>query len=64
MDTGDWDRSVVINAPGQSESPRSIHFRDLADKWAAGEYVPLPFSDEAVQKAAAATLTLRPLTRP
>jgi penicillin amidase len=60
MDSGDWDRSLAVNAPGQSESPRSIHFRDLADKWARGEYVPMPFSERAVQKAAAATLTLTP----
>jgi penicillin amidase len=60
MDAGDWDRSVAINAPGQSASPRSIHFRDMADRWAAGDYVPLPFGTAAVQKAAAATLTLRP----
>lgn len=60
MDTGDWDRSVAVNAPGQSESPQSIHFRDMADSWAAGAYVPLPFSDEAIQKNAAASLTLRP----
>jgi penicillin amidase len=59
MDAGDWDRSVAINAPGQSASPRSIHFRDMADRWAAGEYVPLPFSAEMIQKNAAATLTLR-----
>jgi penicillin amidase len=60
MDTGDWDRSVAINAPGQSESPRSIHFRDMADKWAAGAYVPLPFSETSVRANAAATLTLTP----
>jgi len=60
IDTADWDRSVAVNAPGQSESPQSVHFRDLADKWAAGEYVPMPFSERAVQNAAAATLTLRP----
>jgi len=60
MDTGDWDRSVAINAPGQSESPRSVHFRDMADKWAAGEYVPLLFSDEAIRANTAVSLTLTP----
>jgi penicillin amidase len=60
MDTGDWDRSVAINAPGQSESPRSVHFRDMADKWAAGEYVPLLFAEEAIRANAAASLTLTP----
>src|SRR5204862_5491081 len=26
FDAGDWDRSVAINAPGQSGSPSSPHF--------------------------------------
>ena len=51
-DVGNWDASVCINAPGQSGDPRSAHYDDLAPKWAAGEYVPLPFSREAVDAAA------------
>jgi penicillin amidase len=57
---GDWDRSVVTNAPGQSGSPASPHFADLAKSWAAGEYVPLPFSDAAVQASTETTLMLVP----
>jgi hypothetical protein len=32
----------------------------MADKWAAGAYVPLPFSETSVRANAAATLTLTP----
>jgi penicillin amidase len=60
IDVGEWDRSVAVNAPGQLESPRSIHFRDHAPRWAAGEYVPLPFSGDAIRAAAGPVLTLRP----
>lgn len=60
FDLGDWDRSLAMNAPGQSESPGSPHFGDLAAAWAAGEYFPLAFSDRAVQANAQNTLMLVP----
>jgi penicillin amidase len=60
IDLGDWDRSVATNAPGQSGSPGSPHFGDLAPLWAAGEYIPLSFGDRAVQGNAESTLTLVP----
>jgi penicillin amidase len=60
LDLGDWDRSLATNAPGQSGSPASPHFADLATMWARGEYFPLAFSDRAVQAAAETTLVLTP----
>jgi penicillin amidase len=60
LDAGDWDRSVVTNAPGQSGSPASAHFSDLARPWVGGEYFPLVFSDAAVQANAESTLRLVP----
>jgi penicillin amidase len=60
FDTGDWDRSVAQNAPGQSGHPGSPHFKDLATLWASGKYFPLAFSDAAVQREAESTLTLVP----
>ena len=54
----DWDRSIATNAPGQSESPDSAHFADLARLWAAGEYFPLAFTEAAVNANAKSTLTL------
>ncbi len=59
IDVGDWDRSLVSNAPGQSEWPASPHFKDQAGPWAAGGYLPLPFTDAAVASAAADVLMLR-----
>ena len=47
-------------APGQSGAPDSPHFADLAPLWAKGEYVPLAFTDDAVNAAAESTLTLVP----
>jgi penicillin amidase len=60
FDVGDWDRSLATHAPGQSGSPASIHFADLAKLWTRGEYFPLLFSDGAIQANAEATLTLAP----
>jgi penicillin amidase len=60
FDLADWDRSVATQAPGQSGSPSSPHFSDLARSWAAGEYFPLVFTEAAVKANAATTLTLLP----
>jgi penicillin amidase len=60
FDLGEWDRSLAMNAPGQSGSPGSPHFGDLAAGWAAGQYFPFPFSDRAVQANAQNTLMLVP----
>jgi acyl-homoserine lactone acylase PvdQ len=56
----DWDRSMAISAPGQSGSPESAHFADLAKLWSDGEYFPLAFTERAVQANTEATLTLTP----
>jgi len=60
FDAADWDRSSAINAPGQSGSPESAHFSDLATIWAAGDSFALVFSDRAVEANAESTLTLIP----
>ena len=60
LDVGNWDGSVVVNAPGQSGDPFSPHYRDLAPVWAAGEYVPLPYSRDAVERSARSVIRLTP----
>jgi penicillin amidase len=60
IDVGDWDRSRCINAPGQSGDPRSTHYSDLAPLWASGEYVPLLYSRDAIDKAASSRIELSP----
>jgi acyl-homoserine lactone acylase PvdQ len=56
----DWDQWTAMNAPGQSESPDSVHFKDLAAEWATGNSIPLPFSGRAIESAAETTLLLTP----
>jgi penicillin amidase len=63
FDPANWDRSRAINAPGQSESPDSSHFSDLAQLWSQGQLVPLAFSERSVQRDAEATLVLTPPLR-
>jgi penicillin amidase len=60
MDVGDWDNSVAINTPGQSDDPMSAHYRDLFPLWAQGSYVPLRFSRDAVQRDAEDLIHLLP----
>jgi penicillin amidase len=60
FDVGQWDNSVGINVPGQSGRPGSPHYGDLLAMWAAGEYFPLAYSREAVERYAASRLLLEP----
>ena len=60
LDVADWDRSTMINVPGQSGQPASRHYGDLLPLWAEGRYHPMAFSREAVERNAAARLWLRP----
>jgi len=60
IDPSGWDRSAAMNAPGQSGSPGSPFFANLAQRWAAGDRLTLAFTDAAVQASAASTLTLTP----
>ena len=60
IDVGNWDNSRAVNHPGQSGDPESVHYRDLAPMWRAGEYFPLLYSREAVEKATEKRIELVP----
>ncbi len=60
VDVGNWDESRVINTPGQSGNPNSLHYDDMAPLWARGDYVPMLYSREAVDAAAELRIQLRP----
>ena len=62
VDVGDWDKSRCINAPGQSGDPRSPHYRNLAPLWADGQFVPLLYSREAVDREAETIYRLKPIS--
>ena len=59
-DTGDWDRSVGTNTPGQSGDPASPHYRDLFEPWAEGRYFPISFARAKVETVAETKTTLVP----
>lgn len=60
FDVSNWDRSLVINTPGQSGQPGSSFYGNLLQDWAGNKYFNLAFSKEAVDEAAAHRLRLVP----
>ena len=60
IDVGNWDNSVWINAPGQSGVPGNVHYDDLAQLWARGEYVPMLYSEVAINEASTEEINLYP----
>ncbi|MNC99536.1 Penicillin acylase 2 precursor [compost metagenome] len=60
IDVGAWDNSLMLNFPGQSNDPRSPHYRDQYVPWIRGEMQPMLFSRAAVDARAAARTVLRP----
>jgi len=60
IDVGAWDNSLMLNLPGNSNDPRSPHYRDLYSPWIRGEMQPMLFSRAAVDARAAGRTILRP----
>ncbi|HEU4821013.1 MAG TPA: penicillin acylase family protein, partial [Qipengyuania sp.] len=60
IDVGAWDNSLMLMLPGQSNDPRSPHYRDFYDPWIKGEMQPMLFSRAAVDARAAGRTVLQP----
>ncbi|NLU68767.1 penicillin acylase family protein [Streptomyces sp. HNM0574] len=60
LDVGNWDSSLAINTPGQSGTPTDPHYRDLATPWRKGDYFPLAYTREAVERVAERRVVLWP----
>lgn len=60
VDLSDFDRSIFVNTPGQSGRPGTAHWDDLAARWAAGDYAPLPYTRAAVDAATQKIIRLEP----
>ena len=60
VDLADLDRSLCLNAPGQSGDPRSRHYDLLAPVWAASDYAPMLYTMGAVDAATEFVWKLRP----
>ena len=59
-DTGDWERSVGTNTPGQSGDPASPHYRDHFEPWADGLYFPVYFARPKIETVTETKTTLVP----
>ncbi len=64
VDTGDWDRAVGTNTPGQSGDPDSPHYRDLFRMWAENKFFPVFYSRSRVEAVTEERLILAPAGRP
>ncbi len=60
LDTADWDQSLAVNTPGQSGERGSKHYSDLLPLWDHGQYFPLSYTREAVEKVTTDRLELEP----
>ncbi|MGI9627945.1 MAG: penicillin acylase family protein, partial [Longimicrobiales bacterium] len=60
VDTGDWDRTVGSNSPGQSGDPDSPFYENLFELWANDRYFPVFYSRDRVESVAAERWELRP----
>jgi penicillin amidase len=60
VDTGDWDKAVMINTPGQSGNPDDVWYGNLFERWAEDRYFPAVYSPDAVKKVTREKLLLQP----
>ena len=60
LDVGNWDNSRAVNYPGQSGNPDDPHYLNMREMWLRGEYFPLLYTRDAVDKATERRIVLMP----
>ena len=60
VDFGLNEPMYAMNSSGQSDNPSSSHYDDAIPAWLKGDYIPMPFAEEAVKKKYDKVLTLSP----
>jgi len=60
IDTKDWDKTLMINTPGQSGNSDSPFYSNLFSTWANDGYFPAYYSKPLILKAAAEQWQLNP----
>ncbi|WP_291778638.1 penicillin acylase family protein [Cecembia sp.] len=60
VDTGDWERTMGINTPGQSGDPESPFYKHLFELWANDRFFTVPFGKDKVEKMGVGRLILVP----
>jgi penicillin G amidase len=59
-DFSNLDASLFIHTTGQSGNPLSSHYKDFAETWRDGDYIPMTTKREEIEKGKLGTLTLQP----
>jgi penicillin amidase len=59
-DLSDMQKSVFVHSTGQSGHVLSPHYRDMAQRWARVEYLPMVTDRAMVEREAYATLVVKP----
>ena len=60
VDTGDWDRTLGTNNPGQSGDPQSPHYNDLFEIWVNDQYFPVFYSRKKIESVREGIIILNP----
>jgi penicillin amidase len=60
-DLADWDRTLMINTPGQSADPKSRYYSNLFQLWANDGYLPSYYSRGKIESATEEKLVLTPV---
>jgi penicillin G amidase len=59
-DVSDWDKTLMINSPGQSADPKSKYYNNLYELWANDGYFPAYFSRPKIEGSTDSRLMLKP----
>lgn len=59
-DLSDWDKTLMINSPGQSADVNSKYYKNLFKLWANNEFFPAFFTKEKIQEVADLTTIFKP----
>jgi penicillin amidase len=60
MDTRDWDKTLIINTPGQSGDSNSPFYRNLFSTWANDSYFPSYYSRALIEQNLAEKWVAKP----
>ena len=60
VDVGAWENTLAMNSTGQSGHPFHRHYADMIAPWAKGEYHPMLWHREDVEREAVAVLVMQP----
>jgi len=59
-DVSDWDKTLMINSPGQSGNPDSKYYKNLFEMWAKNEYFPAYYSRTRIEEVVEEKTILTP----